>query len=368
MATPAYQEQMVNCRTAVMEPSASPLPIPRQRDGGFFDTEALGSFERPTRQVQGLGRISLVHSRTVQLQADASPRLRRTMAIELGDDQHYVRITEPESQSPTQPLDSIVMFHGFTEMIDTGTGRNLHDALAPHFSDKRIISIATDGVGRYCQKLSGKKALGRTFSDMAVARHRLINAVSGDGTVSLVGVSMGSVIGLNVLAFDSTLPAINTLNPDSVSDRKLPIAAVVNHSHAQVPFDRILPDMIIRFPRHIARDGYRKHRTLEKPADGIVAAMRGYPRSLNAMTGNLLNLLRGTDYRDVAAAGSRYRTGYISGALDPLCQPLQLTRLAHQNPDTVRIHIKPGFGHAACLDAVSEAREIAEMHNILTAL
>ncbi len=39
MATPAYQQQMVNCRTAVMEPSASPIQIPRQRDGGFLNVD-----------------------------------------------------------------------------------------------------------------------------------------------------------------------------------------------------------------------------------------------------------------------------------------------------------------------------------------
>ena len=332
--------------------------IPSQRT-------AEESYYQPTHIVPELGRVSLLHSRLVQLPNDMSPRLRRTMAVNLGSTEHCVRITEPsdDGAQATAPLDSIVMLHGYTEMIDAGTGKNLHDAIAPHFPDKRIISIATDGVGRYCHKVGWREGLTKSFRSMAIDRHRLINVVGGGGSISLFDVSMGSMIGLELLDYNTRLPQESFAMNDQ--DRRLDIEAVIHHSSAHVTRGRIGPDVLMRFPTHICCDSLKMQLALKAFTPGHAAVVRALPRSLPALTGNGLNILKGVDAKKRLAAARDYRTGYIIGQNDPLGQRKQMLQLATLYPDTVKLHIKPHTGHAACMDARSAAADFATMHDTL---
>ena len=364
MATPAHFEQSAACHPAVLELVPPPL-IPHQRDGGFLD-QPEENYNLPVRLVPELGRISMQHSRLVQYADDEAPRLRRTMSIQLGKVSHSARITEPDSRNPrnTSAIDTVVMLHGYTEMIDAGTGKNLHDALAPHYPDKRLISIATDGVGRYCQRVGWVDALRKDFSTMARDRHRLINVLAGTGKVTLLDVSMGSVIGIELLHFDSLLP--DDVPIDHPLDRRLNFDAIIHHSSAQVPPGRIISDMIIRFLPHIYKDGLRVHGSMPHRAQGLLKVALAYPRSTPALIGNLIHLLMGIDPRKVASLAAKFPTGYISGEHDPLAQNKCHLDLSANNPKNVSVYIKPGAGHADCLNAAVAAQDVVDMHRLVS--
>ena len=366
MTTLARSETMVACQPAAAE--LVPITaVPYQRDGGFLFDSPM-EYDTPTHLVPGLGKITLQHSRLVQLANDAAPRLRRTLDVQLDCVTHSTRITEPEAEyrARTQPLDTIVMLHGYTEMIDAGTGKNLHDALAPHFPDQRLISIATDGVGRYCQRVGWKEGLSKDFTKMAIDRHRLVNVLKGSGRITLLDVSMGSVIGIELLAYNTQLKTGQL--SEQATDPWLDIAAVIHHSSAQVPPGRVIPDMVMRFLPHIYRDTRRVSTTMSRPAQGIVQTAIAYPRSLPALAGNLVQLLRGTNPEKVLATALAYPTGYISGQHDPLAQNDDRLRMAQRHPGQVITYVKPGAGHADCLDAQAAANDIANMHQLLATL
>ena len=359
MSTIACFEQIADCPPAALQLVSSPS-VPSQRDGDSVKPN-YDNFLSPTFLVPELGRITLLHKRLVQLPGDSQPRLRRTMAIELGSVVHCARVTEPAANrdSVTESLDSIIMLPGCLEMIDAGTGKNLHDALAPHFPNKRIISIATDGVGRYCQKIGWRQGLTKNFQSMATDRHRLINILKGDGTIDLVDVSMGSMISLELLAFNTTLPqeAVAT----SQQDRWLDISAVVHYSSAHVTPGRVVPDIGLRFGPHIYYDSLKMLGVLGSLPTGHVAMLKALPRSLPAIVGNGMHILKGVDPKKKAAAARDYHTGYCTGQNDPLGQLEQTRQLAELYPGTVTLQIKPNTGHAACMDAKAAATDIANM-------
>jgi len=269
--------------------------------------------------------------------------------IDIAERRHFVRLTEASRADPANSRHTVFMLPGFTETVDKGSGRNLHDAIATHYPYSRIVSVATDGVGSSCRRVGWQAGFGLDFDTMAADRLSIAEMLSGDDPVTLATVSMGSVIGLQL--------ALRNLY-----ERRINLERIVNHSHAQVPLGHVPRDMAIRFLPHIAVDGLRE--AVRRPAPVVahlVGSLALLAHHLPAYAGNLKNLLAGTDPADMYAVAEQVPTTYISGDRDPLAQRELLTRLQQALPGQVAVLRLPGRGHASSLDATTAARDIASV-------
>ncbi len=267
--------------------------------------------------------------------------------IDIEDRRHFVRLTEALRPDLAGENHTVVMLPGFSEMVDRGSGRNLHDAVTRHYPSSRVLSIATDGIGLPCRRLSWRQGLGLDFNTMASDRLSIAEHLAEEGPITMVNVSMGSVIGLRL--------ALQNLR-----EQRVDIEHIINHSHAQVPLTHVPRDMVARFLPHIvldsAREVVRHPGPLVDHALGSLAILASHAPSY---VGNLKNLLAGTDPADMYTVAEAVPTTYISGDRDPLAQRELLTRLERALPGQVHVVWLAGRGHAASLDAMAAARDIA---------
>jgi pimeloyl-ACP methyl ester carboxylesterase len=323
-------------------------------------------YAQPTRIVQGLGAISCYeHPRKIE-RGDNLPRLRRSLTADLDGIAYSMRITEAELKSGgiNNDVNTVVMLPGFTEMIDVATGCSLHKSVAAQFPDRRIISIGTDGVDAHSARIGWKEGWQKDFPAMAEARHRLIGAFAGGGTITIVGVSMGSVISNRLLAYDTGLRT-NRFTRRRTGNHPLEIDAAIFHSHALVAPNLVPTDMVLRFLPHIPVDVVRVG--VGSESDGrsanLIRLIQSIPKAMPALMGNAKNILQGTSDEELFAVSSHYPTGFVSGRLDPLRQEARLRRLRDALPSMVSYKFVEGVGHAACLDAPTAAHDIAEMYD-----
>jgi pimeloyl-ACP methyl ester carboxylesterase len=271
-----------------------------------------------------------------------------TATIDIAERRHLVHVTEARRADPSGESHTVLMLPGFTETVERGSGRNLHDAVSNHYPYSRVLSIATDGVGLPCRRLGWQEGLSLNFDTMADDRLQIAEQLSADGPVTMVNVSMGSVIGLKL--------ALQNLR-----EQRLQLEHIINHSHAQVPLGHIPRDMIARFLPHIAVDGLRE--AIRHPAPFVEHALGSLALLAQAPSylGNIKNLLGGSNPADMYAVAEQVPTTYISGEHDPLAQTELLMRLQQALPGQVNIVQLPGRGHASSLDATQAARDIASI-------
>ena len=261
---------------------------------------------------------------------------------------HFVRITEASRPAPGVDDHTMFMLPGWTEMVERGTGANLHDAVAERFPASRILSIATDGVGMHCQPLSWDESMHLSFSTQGSDRLEIAAVVAAEGPTTLAPVSMGTVIGLETALLN-------------LSKQRLQLEHIINHSHAQVSLAHVPIDMVLRFPLHMAFDGVREGiQHPKEAADAILGFLAIVATHAPAYAGNLRNLLRGTDIRNVFRVAQDVPTTFIFGTKDPLKQEKQLRRLERALPGQVRLMPIPGKGHAVSLDSKRAAQDFAK--------
>lgn len=331
--------------------------------------ETPDEYARPTQTIQGLGLVSCYQLPYTQRFRNTPPRLRRSLTANLGGIDYSLRVTEAERSTGgiNDEVDSVVMLPGFTEMIDTATGCSLHKALSRHFPERRIISIGTDGVGAHTASIGWKEGWHKDFTAMAEARHKLISAFAGRGVVTLVGVSMGSVLSNRLLAYDLQLQSDRFMRKQTGS-QPLDIDAAVFHSHALIAPGHVPVDMFLRFLPHVPIDVGRVG--LESESDNRLASLLklsvSLPKAAPALAGNIKNLVQGTTDQALYSVSGNFPTGFVSGERDPLRQEDRLRRLETAMPEMVSVNIVKRVGHAACFDAPTAARHIAEMYTTVT--
>ena len=302
-----------------------------------------------------------LHSRVIETPSsnpDTPPsrRARYTLEVIIEDRAHLLRITEPEENQITEDQPTPTFFHlpGFTEMPDGGTAKYLHDDLAEVLPHARIVTVATDGVSRYGQKVDWAEGTAKTFEGMAADRLALAKWIAQEDPVVLLGISMGTPIIKKMLVLNEVTRKIGA--PYDVN-----IMQVINHSHACVPGSRIPVDMVLKFIPHIVRDGWRESRNNRDKLLGFVAVAKAFGKAAPAMAGNIKNLIKGISTEESIEAARAYDTAFISGDRDPLAQLNMLQGLAHEVP-SILLHIKRDIGHAACLNSSEAAQDIADAH------
>lgn len=315
-------------------------------DVSIMPDETLHPTKGEVRDIPGLGQAECVDSRF--LECDGMLRERQAWSINNDKYVGVVRVTEPtpdtsEAESPE------VIFHvpGFTELVDAGTAKDLHDEIAKSFPHHRVVSIGTDGVSRYGATMDTVTALSRDFDEMAEARLDLIRHFS-DGRLSiLAGVSMGTVLsvisaGKNLLrqpedqANIDQLVFISTAILDQDSAPKVMLGSFVGHMILSTP------GKAVRHPRQ----------TLN-----LLHSLRRYKREhVAALAGNVRNLIKGIDDELIDGVIDCYHSTVISGSRDPLVQLKQWLKRHSDAPHTLTLDIREGEGHALTLNSKEAAQ------------
>lgn len=314
----------------------------------------------PPEQVQGIGYITCIASRFVQAPHGVF-RKQQLLLANTDYGPQLARITHPGLHDPatdkgTDP-DNVITLLGFSEMVEHGTGKRLHDELANQYPFSLVGSLATEGVSAFGPRLGFKEGWSKKFDEMAAARLLLIRALGGNGTTTLVPTSMSSVI-VNHMAIQNMYAQEDGLT-DSIN-----LASIINVSHALMPRQTVVRD-VGKFLLHMPVSGAKKALQHRNEAIGLMPVARALPRSVPGMAGNVRNLLEGSDWSDVAVVASTYPMGFIIGELDPLRQLEHCIDLAEHLPDSVKVKICDDEGHALSLDGQNTAREVVDMQRML---
>jgi pimeloyl-ACP methyl ester carboxylesterase len=268
--------------------------------------------------------------------------------IDVDGRQHFVRLTEARRVSAMDDTHTVLMLPGFTEMVDRGSARNLHDAVVGHYPYSRVLSIATDGVGLPCRRLGWREGLELNFDTMASDRLAIAERLH-TGPVTMINVSMGTVIGLQLALCN-------------LREQRVELEHIVNHSHAQVPLSHVPRDMVARFLPHIAIDS--AHEVARRPGpllDHALGSLAILATHWPSYLGNIKNLLTGTSPADMYKVAEQVPTTYISGDRDPLAQRELLMRLQQALPGQINVVLLSGRGHASSTNAATAAHDIASI-------
>lgn len=267
--------------------------------------------------------------------------------MEINGNRHALRITEPVPGTPADHQDVIDMLPGFTEDPSTGTARNLHNDVASENPFSKTVSISSDGVSKHDSPLNFRDILRRRFRDMAEDRLEITRELAGDRAVLLSCLSMGTVIGLDMI--EANLEA-----PEAIINHK----GTIFHSPAIVERRRIARDMALRFPPHIGLDSFKQ--TLRHPGSALKTLhVPHFP--LCAYSSEIVNLLQGTSLQKLEGVVAETKLGVIAGDKDPLAQIDMWEDMMKIFPENVILRIKHGEGHGMSVNSKIAARDISEV-------
>jgi hypothetical protein len=296
------------------------------------------------RVVSGLGKVS-VHNYLEQLEGRDDNWFR----IELDGFAHAVHITEPliDSEHPSH----IVHFPGFSEIIETGPGLRLHQTLAEEMPETRVISVGTDGIGAFGDKYAFEDRDAHGIEGMAEQRQKLLKALCGDERIIVQGLSMGSVIGSNMLDYDRKLGHELNAYPLYFD------TALVTPKLAKYVMGLVFPiSMIIDTPREleqmVQKYGFQEAlRSLKMPSEHLKG--NAIPMAVQAV-----GLLKGTLFMQVERVADTYGTTTVSGVLDPLAQQNMWSSIK-KNHNTTHIQGVRLRGHGIAADGIAGGKKIA---------
>ncbi|HSX27644.1 MAG TPA: hypothetical protein VLG25_02585 [Patescibacteria group bacterium] len=317
-----------------------------------FTHDRLG----PIRKlVSGLGRIDTIERQEHRgRRVGDAERADRWYQIELDGFSHGVRVTEADPKQDSGV--TIIHFPGFTETIEDSAGRELHDTLAREAPHLRVISIATDGIGKTSAPVHLEDVMNHTLDAMAEQRLKLVQALVGDRPIIIVGTSMGSVIENKLLDFD--LRNGHNLN-----------AYPINHASALLTPGKTLlymgalfmPAMALDAPRELIdmllTDGPKK--ALEK----IQVENEHHRGSAAALIIQAAGLIKGVKRDQIERVAASYSGSQISGQFDPLAQFRMWREIRRdlrfpEQRTGYGIEVIPWRGHGMAADGEDGAKKI----------
>lgn len=278
-------------------------------------------------------------------------RVRQEAAVTMNGTAYALRITKPAFDADTGDAPYIAMFPGFTEDPSNGPARNLHNAVSTLFPDSETVSVSSDGVSKHGSRIAPRDILNRDFDHLAGARLHILHQLADGREVVLNGLSMGSILVHRMveLNLDRSQPLIE-------HDRS------VLHSPAIVQPDRIVRDMLLRFPFHITADIGKQW--LKHPA--MMAQAVYIPHfSATAYAQEMLQMRNGTPYAATDYVTGNSKVGLILPQNDPLAQIDRWSEMKRRHPDNVHMVVKPGEGHAMSINSREAARDIRSMTDYL---
>lgn len=341
----ALRAEELQIASPEMAGTAEVIPLHPRENEGFLLAEP---FPAPVKKhVEGLGGI-IHHNRD-----PLAGRADNWFGIELDGFVHGVRVTEPVAG---QDLGiNLVHLPGFTEVIESGPGRAIHDRFAVELPGFRVISIASDGVGNTGEKLTVENMWDHGVEAMAEERYKLLQALCADMPLIIQGVSMGSVETYGIL--DRDIRNGHNLN-----------AYALNFDTALVTPDNVMTDMIGMFTPSMVIDTPREF-VYMSIRYGVKAALGRVMMSPSHLRGNILpsivevnDLRKGTRYERIERVAKNVGTTTISGQLDPLAQ-FRMWRHIKQDVGGLHIARVAGRGHGMVADGAAAADKMIHVMN-----
>lgn len=328
--------------------SIESLKTPANTAGVFFEGQFLPGHS-PIRK--NLHEVKTPEVICMSLFTDSQGRQRDDRLMRINIDGYGHGIRETLSAYNDDAL-TLVHFPGFTEKIENGSAKLMHDNLVNNLPHARIISVATDGVGTTTERLTCKNALDHGITEMAERRRQLVYALVGDAPVIVSGTSMGSVIGWKMLDFDAREGHLLNAYP-------------VGYASANVSPELTLPLMGVLFPISMAADMPREiiRLALRRPdnlSELITQVQDRKPDAIPLIV-QAASLLGGTATKVLHRVNDVYGGGAtISGVFDPLSQ---FARWKQVKGKGTELHIIPVArrGHGMAADGTGGGQKIANV-------
>jgi hypothetical protein len=322
---------------------------PRENGGVFL--EGIPNTLNPIRgRVENLGSLTLVSEALfVGRRSSDTARLDRIYQIELDGYTHAIRETQPETSEDTGI--TFTHFPGFSEIIEAGSAKTLHESVAAHMPGVRVISVASDGIGPTGEKLTRENYKDHGVNEMAERRLKLLKALCGDEPVIANGTSMGSVLVAKMLLEDANTG--HNLNAFS----SYYASAIVEPSKTRLFMATLFPvSMMLDTPREVIRMAVKRSPSSLSELAAMLEHRRG--DSL-AMVIQAATLLGGMAVHEITKVSREYRGGLtISGQFDPLAQ-FGMWRELKRGHDLVHIQSVPLRGHGMAADGEGGGQKIA---------
>lgn len=329
------------------------VPTPPERTDIVSERDQLRAQARLLTGLDGLvpsENINYVKTRALR-DGHGLRHISHVAALSIDGYRYAFRFTEPAMEYGGSEGEVVAMIPGFTENPFWGTARGLHNDVVTENPTTRTVSVCNDGYSKHGTAITLRN-IGRSFADMARGRAALLGSLGGDSPTMVAGTSKGSVLAILAAGHNLEEPRFNH-------------QLSVFHSPAVVPPNRILPDMVVRFPVHIVLDIIRE--SSQHPVAAAKALHLPSLRVLPAYACDVYNLLHGTPEQTVDTVAAETSVGIIAGDRDPLSQLAMWQRIAERHPDNVHILTKLGQGHGSSLNSREAAEDIQEVRNALLA-
>lgn len=259
-----------------------------------------------------------------------------------------VRITEPELGQASEI--NHVHLPGFVEEIEDGSAYNFHSALARERKNMRMISVASDGVGKTGERLTLGNFRDHGVKEMGEGRAALLAALVGGEPTLVSGCSMGSAITQEMLNFD--LHHGHNLN-----------IYPIGYATAVVPPEHTALFMAALFPLSMSLDTPREVLLMLAkygPKHVLSLAEMLHERKQDALplVRQVTSLLGGVALSTVHEVAKEYGGTTVSGVFDPL---REFGMWADERQSTQNIHISrvARRGHGMAADGTGGAQKIS---------
>ena len=344
---------LVPGRTLSCESTYSIDVQPPNHLGGVLLSEALAEdiYSPINRHVPGLGEVVRMDEPPFEAVKDPdNERNERWWKVNLNGFGYGVHETRPVGD--VAPGITFVHIPGFTELIEVGSARDLHDSLANTLPDARVISIASDGIGPTGEHLHLDNFKDHTVKIMGEERAQLIEALVGEDPTIVSACSMGSVISCEMLNFDAQHG--HNLN-----------AVPINYASAVVTPEKAFLIMAVLFPLHMSGDIPRAiiHSALKYGAhhmQNMAHMLEDRGPDILAMSVQVASLMGGVALSSVERVSATYPGGgNISGRYDPLAQWRMWTDLRAGGHSPHLRSIKRS-GHGLAADGTGGGVQIAK--------
>jgi hypothetical protein len=253
------------------------------------DHDLIQGFEANpvTEVVRGLGTVVLKDVRVTGGRRSGEPvRRHRMYTIEMDGYVNALEITDPVHSDASY---GVMSLGGFTEHIECGIRKKMHSHLSYLFSEGRIMSVSSDGIGPNTGHFSWAERSQHGLDAMAERRLKLARVLVGQQPLFAKGVSMGGVIAHRMAEQTIQKPA---------AEHSVSLQGLIEVVPAIVTPKRILTDMALLFPPKIAFDIVRELATKTSPGELAEIWKLGHDYGLRkqdlvGLGAQVLDLLRG---------------------------------------------------------------------------
>lgn len=330
----------------------------------------------PASYIRGTGKAirNLVELHTTDSSGQTWPSP-ESRVIPFNGHERVALITEPNPELDLDPkqVTNNVMLPGLTE-LDTGSAKNLHDAIAMRNPDRRTITLTTPGVSHAGRALPIKEAYKRRLEKTADENLDLLPWLTREGEVKLIGTSLGSYMAMQMEAMNLAADRINQLGVTGVNLLAPAVGArnVAEHERfreSDLTDEELIDQARNAFLRHMLVDPLRSAlRHPERTAHSLsligayVLSPKKLPHRAAAIAGNFKGVQEGMDWEIVKDVARGTELHVLGGAEDPLIHASadQWVAIQEYAPRT-KFWVVEGLGHTMTLASHLVADYLAEM-------